>query len=425
MPHTASRRISHSFIFAFACLLTGLVAGIGGLILSSLLHIVQHMAYGYSTDQILGHVSFLEGVSQASGWRRLFVMCICSVVAGLGWWYLWQRMRPLVGINQAVREGAPPMPTSSTLWHILLQIITVGLGSPLGREVAPRELGALGAGHIARRLGLSSEDIALLMACGTGAGLAAVYNVPLAGALFSLEVLLGRFRWRMVIPALATSALAAWIAALGLGNAAQYHLHMSSEATPSLMVWAIITGPLLGVGAYVFSRITEQARTSAPRDHRLLLFCLINFPLIGLMSIVAPSILGNGKPIVQSCIDGSFTLPLLLIVLFFKLIAVWGSLKSGAHGGLLTPGLAMGAIMGTLAGMAWNNVLPSMPIEAFVLVAAPAFLAASMRMPMTALALGLELTRVDHSWLSPMVLATAGALATAHLCRQRWENHSK
>lgn len=420
MPHTPLQRRSSPLSFAIACLLTGIAAGVGGLILSSLLHIVQHVAYGYSTGHILGHVSFLEGASHAPWWRRLLALCVCALVAGLGWWYLWQRMRPLVGINQAVREGAPPMPTVSTLWHVLLQIITVGLGSPLGREVAPRELGALGAGHIARWLRLSREDIALLIACGTGAGLAAVYNVPLAGALFSLEVLLGRFRWRMVIPALTTSALAAWIAALGLGNAPQYHLHMNTETAPQLMVWAVAVGPLLGLGAYAFSRVTEQARVSAPRDHRLLLYCLINFPLIGLMGIAAPSILGNGKPIVQSCIDGTFTLPMLLMVLTFKLVAVWGSLKSGAHGGLLTPGLAIGAIMGTLAGMVWNSMLPSMPMEAFVLVAAPAFLAASMRMPMTALALGLELTRVDHSWLSPMVLATAGALATAHICRQRW-----
>lgn len=420
MSQNSSRYCSQPVAFALACLLTGLIAGIGGLILSSILHVIQHLAYGYSTDQILGHVSFLEGATNAPWWRRLLALFLCALVAGLGWWYLWQRMRPLVGINQAVREGAQPMPTGSTLWHILLQIITVGLGSPLGREVAPRELGALSAGHIARRLGLSREDIPLLISCGAGAGLAAVYNVPLAGALFSLEVLLGRFRWRMVIPALATSAIAAWVASLGLGNAPQYHLHMHSETEPQLMIWAIIAGPLLGLGAYFFSRLTEQARTSAPRDRRLFLFCLINFPLIGLMGIVAPSILGNGKPIVQSCIDGTFTLPVLLMVLVFKLIAVWGSLKSGAHGGLLTPGLAMGAIIGTLAGMAWNSVLPSMPMEAFVLVAAPAFLAASMRMPLTALALGLELTRVDHSWLSPMVLATAGALAAAHLCRQRW-----
>lgn len=68
-------------------------------------------------------------------------------------------------------------------------------GLPLGREVAPREMGALGAGMVARKLRLLEDETRTLIACGAGAGLAAVYNVPLAGALFSLEVMLLSFSW--------------------------------------------------------------------------------------------------------------------------------------------------------------------------------------------------------------------------------------
>jgi H+/Cl- antiporter ClcA len=85
------------------------------------------------------------------------------------------------------------MPAGTTTIHALLQIVTVALG-PLGREVAPREMGALGAGMVARKLGLLADETRTLVACGAGAGLAAVYNVPLAGALFSLEVMLS-FSW--------------------------------------------------------------------------------------------------------------------------------------------------------------------------------------------------------------------------------------
>lgn len=96
------------------------------------------------------------------------------------------------------------MPAGTTTIHALLQIVTVALGSPLGREVAPREMGALGAGMVARKLGLLADETRTLVACGAGAGLAAVYNVPLAGALFSLEVMLLSFswekRWRRLSP---------------------------------------------------------------------------------------------------------------------------------------------------------------------------------------------------------------------------------
>lgn len=116
------------------------------------------------------------------------------------------------------------MPAGTTTIHALLQIVTVALGSPLGREVAPREMGALGAGMVARKLGLLEDETRTLIACGAGAGLAAVYNVPLAGALFSLEVMLLSFSWEKTLAAIMTSAIAAWTATLGLGDESQYHL---------------------------------------------------------------------------------------------------------------------------------------------------------------------------------------------------------
>ncbi|WP_181941611.1 chloride channel protein, partial [Klebsiella pneumoniae] len=82
--------------------------------------------------------------------------------------------------------------------------------------------GALGAGMVARKLGLLADETRTLVACGAGAGLAAVYNVPLAGALFSLEVMLLSFSWEKTLAAMITSAIAAWTATLGLGEESQY-----------------------------------------------------------------------------------------------------------------------------------------------------------------------------------------------------------
>ena len=116
-------------------------------------------------------------------------------MAGLGWWALYRFGRPLVSIRQAVKSDDPRMPLVSTTVHALLQIVTVALGSPLGREVAPREIGSALAGWLSRRAGLSVAQSRIMVACGAGAGLAAVYNVPLGGAVFVLEVLLGTFGW--------------------------------------------------------------------------------------------------------------------------------------------------------------------------------------------------------------------------------------
>jgi H+/Cl- antiporter ClcA len=150
-------RREHSSFAAVASvtLLTGIGAGLGGMLLALLLHAIQHAAYGYSVAHVISAESFLQGVSAAAPERRVLVLTICGLVAGLGWWALYRFGRPLVSIRQAVKSDDPQMPLASTTVHALLQIVTVALGSPLGREVAPREIGSALVGWLSRRAGLS------------------------------------------------------------------------------------------------------------------------------------------------------------------------------------------------------------------------------------------------------------------------------
>ena len=111
--------------FLLAILLTGLTAGLGGMLLGMLLHAVQHLAYGYSLDRIVGTETFLQGVEAASDVRRLAVLMLCGLVAGGGWWLVYRFGRPLVSVTQAVQDPAARMPARTTLAHALLQIVTV------------------------------------------------------------------------------------------------------------------------------------------------------------------------------------------------------------------------------------------------------------------------------------------------------------
>lgn len=218
--------------FAMVTVLTGIGAGLGGMALALLLHFIQHVAYGYSITQLVGHESFYEGVVAASAGRRVAVLVLCGLVAGCGWFVIYRYGRPLVSIKKAVSSDDPRMPPVTTTAHALLQIITVALGSPLGREVAPREIGSLLAGWLSHYAGLTVEQTRLMVACGAGAGLAAVYNVPFGGAIFVLEVLLRSFELRVVIPALVTSVIAAVVAWLGLGDESQYVVPHFGEREP-------------------------------------------------------------------------------------------------------------------------------------------------------------------------------------------------
>lgn len=398
--------------------LTGLGAGVGGLALALLLRTVQHLAYGYSLEHLISPETFLQGVSAASPLRRVAVLACCGLVAGIGWWLVYRFGKPLVSIAKAVKAEDPRMPVVPTLGHAVLQIVTVAMGSPLGREVAPREIGALYAGWLAHYAGLTPAESRLMVACGAGAGLAAVYNVPLGGAIFVLEVLLGTFAWPMAIAALATSGIGAWVASLVLGDESQYHLP-TLDTSHALVAWSIVAGPLLGVAAYGFTRLTTKARADAPRDWRLPVMSLVNFTAIGVMSVYLPVLLGNGKGASQLSFGDALTIAAAAVVLIVKVAITVSSLRVGAEGGLLTPGLTNGALLAVVLGGVWSLVFPGTPLGAFAVIGAAAFLAASMKMPLTAIALIAEFTRMPHTFLIPMTLAVAGSYGTAKVC-ERW-----
>lgn len=400
-------------------LMTGVLAGLGGMMLALILHAIQHLAFGYSPDAIISNESFLTGVTAASHLRRFAVLVVCGLIAGLGWWALYRWGKPLVSIAAAVKSDKPEMPMLSTTIHALLQIITVALGSPLGREVAPREIGAVSASWLSQRFSLTVRETQIMIACGAGAGLAAVYNVPLGGAVFVLEVLLGAFSWQLLLPAVCTSAIAALVAWIGLGNESQYHV-LPLAITPSLLVWAVIMGPVFGVAAFMFTRLTTRAKAQAPRGVKLVLYNLINFAIIGLLAGWLPELLGNGKGPAQISFDNEITVMLAVVILVGKVLITWGTLRAGAQGGLLTPGLSNGALLACILGGVWNIFWPGTSLGAFAIIGAAAFLASSMKMPITAVVLIMEFTRVGHDFLIPILFAVSGSIAIFSLCNKRF-----
>src|ERR1700751_4883574 len=309
----------------------GVASGLGGMALGLLLRLVQHVAYGHGPHTIVGRASFLQEVTAASDLRRFLALCLCGAVAGVGWWLLYRFGFPLVSIALAVRKCGR-MPFWATLTHAILQIVPVGLGSPLGREVAPRELGAALATRLCARANLTPECTRVMIACGAGAGLAAVYNAPLGGTLFTLKVLLGTFSLPSSVAALATCGIATLVAWPGLGHGLQYSLPPVA-VSPSIIVWSLLLGPVIGAAAYFFVRLTEAARARAPRDWRLAVWCSLVFPIIGLLAIPFPQLLGNGKSLAQTGFDNEIGLTLAATLLILRIVVLVASLRAGADGG--------------------------------------------------------------------------------------------
>jgi chloride channel protein, CIC family len=276
--------------------LIGVAAGVGGAALIGLLHAVQHLAWSYET----GH--FLEGTERSSDARRVLVLACGGVIAGVGAIGL-----ALLGggeVSEALWLRAGRMPLLGSFARAVESIVIVGLGASLGREAAPQQVGAAVAAWLSDWARLPVWQRRLLVASGAGAGMAAVYNVPLGGALFALEVLLGTLSLPLALPALTTSLIATAVAWIALGSRPTY-LVPTYDAHTSQIFWALLVGPIAGLVSVLYIRLIRSAHELRPAGWLRVAAPIAVFTALGVVAIAYPQVLGNGKGVVQLALVGS------------------------------------------------------------------------------------------------------------------------
>lgn len=392
-----------------AAVLVGVAAGVAGAALTLVLHLVQHLAVGYTED------TFLVGVERASDWRRVAAMTAGGFVIGIGWWLLRRRVdAEQVSVTRALRGPEPRLPLVATLADAVLQIIGVGVGGSLGREGAPRQAGAALAEFLTRRWALSPTLRRTLVACGAGAGLAAVYNVPLAGALFALEVLLVSCRLLDIVLAVVSSVVATVVAWPVLSARSTYHLGPTHLELPMLVVAAML-GPVAGLLGVWFVRATTLARTHARSARWTVLTIPGAFAAVGALGIAYPELLGNGKGQAQLAFAGLLPLVLAGSLVLLKPVATAICLAGGAIGGLLTPSLATGAALGAFAGDVWAGIWPGAPVVGCAVIGAATLLSITQRAPVMAVTITVEFLHAGIPLLGPIIVAVTLGVGTATL----------
>jgi H+/Cl- antiporter ClcA len=414
-PNVPGRGIVASYDLRFWTLvaLVGVGAGLGGAALMEILRGVEHLAWSYRAGAPLEGESFLEAVSHSSATRRVLVLALGGLVAG-GGTILLGRMGPAGEISEALWLRGASLPLLGSLVRSVHSIVVVALGASLGREAAPQRTGAAIASSLSEWAKLPDWQRRLLVACGAGAGMAAVYNVPLGGALFALEVLLGTVSLPLVLPALATTLTATAVAWIVLPTHPTYAIP-TYEIHGSQVVWAVVIGPIAGLLAVGYVRLIGLAHRVTLAGWMRLAVPVAVFAALGAVAIAYPQILGNGRPVVQLSLVGELSAGLLAVLLVLKPIATAACLGSGAPGGLFTPTLTVGVLFGGLLGEGWLQIWPGAPLGSFAIIGGAAVLAACMQGPLAAVVLLLELTRHADSLMVPVLLAIVEATVLARL----------
>jgi len=388
--------------------LTGVAAGLFGDLMMLILFTVQHLAFGY-------HSGTLEsGVERAPDLRRLIVLLSAGAFGGISWFLLRRYTRGEKSeLDDVVWGDGARLSFRRSLGTSVISEIVIGMGASIGREAAPKLMGGASAGILASWARLTPAQRRLLMACGGGAGLAAVYNVPLGGALFTAEVMMGSISLPVVLPALACSGIATVTAWLYLPSRATYLDVPGYHATLPLLAWALLAGPVIGVIASGYIRLIGWVTHHQASGRLALIAPVAAFGVLALIGFAYPQLFGNGKDMAHDAFLGSDGLVLLLALFALKPLVTALCLGSGASGGLFTPTLSTGAVLGGAAGVAWSLAWPGSPAGAYALVGAAAMLGAAMQAPLAGLALIMELTHGGFGIMIPLILATVTATVVA------------
>lgn len=393
-----------------AVAIVGIAIGIAAGLLTLMLYQVEHFALGYIENE---HES---GPFNVPAIRRAISVTVGAAIAAVIWWLLRTRTTKVPSVKKAV--GGALMPVWQTIVHVLLQIFIVGTGMSIGREVAPRELGAMFGQRFARWVRLDAKDTRMLVAITAAAGLAGVYNAPLAGTFFAVEILLADVTLETVTLAFACSALASWVASLVKGT---HTFYLIGEAdglfTPDYMVFALVAGLMLGAAGALFRRGSQWAEKNKPSGAGILWMMPLAGLLTGVVAIVVPQVMGNGRATAQLSFSSKADLaviPVLLLLSFVaKAIVTLLTIRSGASGGVLQPGIALGASGGAMLGILWMQMFHTNSIGMYALLGACALLAASQQAPLMAICLVMELADAPINLFVPIGFAVAVSAFTA------------
>ena len=377
-----------------ACLL-GLVSGLAGIFLHYLLELVEGLVFGRSEHQF----GFLtDGVAPSRIWLSLFLVGASSALV----WYLLQRKGNILSVKGQMKEESSyhRLHFWKQLLHSTWQIIAVGAGAPVGKEGAPREIGALLATPLGRALDLSFQDRIFLIACGAGAGLAAVYQVPLTSVFFIFETLGLAFSMKRFVLAGITTYVAAYTAGWVISDRALYQV---SEITWSpTVLWQMLIGiVILTPVAWLFARFTKKASIYRIKDKRILITLPLAFVFLAGLASFQPHLLGNGRMMAQEILNGA-TWQTILLLFTLKALVVLLTFWAGAYGGTLTPSFALGMAGAALISL----VLGFGNAPAFLLLGSVIFLTVTLKAPLSATGLVLGFTGQGLTAL-PYLLLTA------------------
>jgi CIC family chloride channel protein len=359
---------------------------------------------------VTGHLGMRLYPVGSAAWRRVLVPVTGSLAMG----FLLYRYFP-----NARGSGVPQTKAAlfaldgfislrTVLGKFFCTAITLASGIPLGREGPSVQVGAGIGSVLGRWLGLRPKKVKALIPVGAAAAIAAAFNTPMAGVLFSLEEVMGDMHAPILGSVVLASATSWAVLRLLLGNNPLFQVPQYTLVHPLELAIYTLLGIAGGFLSVAFTRLLlEMRRFFLHLSKRTSWWHpVVGGVTVGLMGWFVPQVMGVGYTYVGSALNGTMALKLMLLLVVLKLFGVTISYASGNAGGIFGPSLFLGAMLGGAIGTVAHGLLPGYTATpgAYALVGMGALFAGIVRAPMTSVLMIFEMTR-DYAVIVPLMIA--------------------
>ncbi len=399
---TAAR--SEEALLHVLALLVGLAAGLAALAFSHLTDLVRSASLqGVSGPLgILGEYSVILLPAAGGLLCGLLVHFGARGTKGLG----------IPEVMEAVALRAGRLKARIVFVRVLASALTIGSGGAAGKEGPVVQLGSALGSLAGRFMRASERRTRTLVACGAAAGIAATFNAPMAGVLFSLEVILGEFTvgrfGNVVVAAVAASV----VTRVFVGDVAAFAVPEYALESPAELGLYVLLGLIAAVLAAGFARAfywSDDLFNALPGPE--FLKPALGGLAVGLIGLAFPQVLGIGYESIESALHGEVLLQTAAALVLVKMAATSLSLGSGGAGGVFAPCLFAGAMLGNAFGDVVNRVMPeglTAPAGAYAVAGMAAFFSAASQAPISTVVILFEMTG-DYRLILPLMLTTVVA----------------
>ncbi len=401
-------------------LVTGICSGLAAVLLTWLISVISRVLYaGGSPGAGMWRYLVLPGVGMLLVYHIVKCVVRDNISHGV--------TRALVAVSRNESRIKPHNVWSS----VLCSSLTIGFGGSVGAEAPIVYTGSAIGSNLGRCFGLSHKSITILLGCGAAGAVAGIFKAPLAGVLFTIEILLFNVSMSSMLPLLLSTISATVVAYIFRGQTPVFACELTAFSMGNLPFY-LLMGVLMGFCSLYFTNTTLWLEDRIGRMSGGYLRWLVCALGLGVLIFLFPPLFGQGYDSLENLLTGRDIAPeggsvfgflmespwgipvFFALVFFLKVVAMTLTNAGGGVGGTFGPTLFAGAVMGFVIARSINLVGGSVPEQNFVLVGMAALMAGVMQAPMTAIFLIAEISG-GYGLLVPLILTSTISFGTVRI----------